>query len=29
MVDAHLKNIRDFILIFAPQAKVELLQAYG
>jgi DNA/RNA-binding domain of Phe-tRNA-synthetase-like protein len=28
-VEDHLKDIRDYILIFAPQAQVELLQAFG
>lgn len=28
-VEKHLQDIRDFILVFAPQAKVELLKIYG
>jgi DNA/RNA-binding domain of Phe-tRNA-synthetase-like protein len=28
-VQGHLQDIRDFILIFAPQARVELLKVYG
>ena len=28
-VEKHLQDIRDFILIFAPQAQVELLQVYS
>ncbi len=28
-VEGHLQDIRDFILIFAPQARVELLKVYG
>ena len=28
-VAGHLQDIRDFILIFAPQAQVELLKVYG
>ncbi len=28
IVEKHLQNIRDFVLVFAPQAKVELLQVY-
>jgi DNA/RNA-binding domain of Phe-tRNA-synthetase-like protein len=28
-VHSHLQDIRDFILIFAPQARVELLKVYG
>lgn len=29
VVEKHLQDIRDFILVFAPQAKVELLKVYG
>jgi DNA/RNA-binding domain of Phe-tRNA-synthetase-like protein len=28
-VERHLQDIRDFILVFAPQAKVELLKVYS
>jgi DNA/RNA-binding domain of Phe-tRNA-synthetase-like protein len=28
-VEKHLQDIRDFVLIFAPQAKVELLKVYS
>ena len=28
-VAGHLQDIRDFVLIFAPQAQVELLKVYG
>jgi DNA/RNA-binding domain of Phe-tRNA-synthetase-like protein len=29
LVDKHLQDIRDFILVFAPQAKVELLKVFS
>ena len=29
LVEKHLQDIRDFILVFAPQAKVELLEVYS
>jgi len=29
LVEKHLQDIRDFILVFAPQAKVELLKVYS
>lgn len=28
-VEEHLKDIRDYILIFAPQAQIELLEVFG
>ena len=29
VVEAHLKDMRDYILIFAPQAQVEMLEVFG
>jgi DNA/RNA-binding domain of Phe-tRNA-synthetase-like protein len=29
LVDKHLQDIRDFILVFAPQARVELLKVFS
>jgi len=29
VVEGHLKNIRDYILIFAPEAQTELLEVFG
>jgi len=28
-VEQHLRDIKDYVLVFAPQARVELLKVYG